>query len=371
MSYPAWPDWTEEQWRQARQSIAKFDEAKHPRDKEGQFTDSAMSTPVLKGVDATANAVEQTEEHLKRWEVLTGVRPSPEELQAAEAELRALPLVHGTTVAGALGAVDTGLLSHADMVGEMDRMVEMIGDVKDHIENIVGDEVPWGEATFWQEDDVEALGLDRSDAKALLGYLKELQDIEKVITGTTYEPDTALGLDQFVFMTHGAKHQDYGDVAVIIDNEVLDTGFATEHDIVATPGVQTTPEWKEYEGVEAYQKTIVQGDGYYKTAAAKAGTVKGLANRSREQLFEIKVPRVPKGAVRGFVVTDLDTAQRLADKLAARRLTNRVLYIEDANSSYEKQRFLRQQMRHIQETGQWDEGAVDAFREEHEGVYLL
>ena len=50
MSLPAWPDWTEEQWREARKNVLKWDENKHPREPKGgpgggQFTEGVGHGP--------------------------------------------------------------------------------------------------------------------------------------------------------------------------------------------------------------------------------------------------------------------------------------------------------------------------------------
>jgi hypothetical protein len=340
----------------------------------GQFASSAK---VLQGVDSKANAEAQITEFRRVRTFLSGTEPDLAKEHAAEQELRALPLVHGTTVAGALGAVEKGLLSHADMEGEIKDLTEDIEDLKDSINNIVGEDADWGNIPFWTADDIEGLGLDRSDAEALLGYVQELQDIEKVITGTTNPADKKLGLDRFVFMTHGEKHQDYGNVAVIIDNEVLqDGGWATEKDIVVVPGgaeFDDTGMRETYNPrrVEKYRSMIVKGDDYYAVAAARAGSPEALLHRSREQLFEVKVPQVPKSAVKGFVVEgDYEAAQRLSDKLARRGMRDRVLYI-DENYGPEKRQFLYDQLKAIQSSGMWDEDALDRFKESHEGVSIL
>lgn len=338
----------------------------------GQFADAAMSAPILQGVNSKANAQREIDRHLDAWLKLTEKEPTPEALKATEAELRALPMVHGTTVAGALGAVDQGLLSHADMEAQRVQLLDEIGDLEDHIVNIAG-EVDWEEVSQWTEEQVHDLGLDRQDAQALLEYVKELQDIKRVMAGSTNTADEALGLDQFVFMTHGEKHQDYGNVAVIIDNDVMQKGFATERDIITTPGI-TDPDNEEHyaaSGVESYQRTILKGDDYYAVAAAKAGSPDALLHRSREQLFEIKVPRVPKDEVLGFVVDDFETAQRLSDKLARRGKKEKVLYVEDQSYSGETKRFVQNQLKALQATGMWDDGLLERFREQHEGAHIL
>lgn len=383
MSLPPWPDWTADQWRDAVALLpaTKFDASKHPRhgkgsEAGGEFKDTAFDVPLFEGVDAKANVPQQVEKHLAKWEELTGKRPTPEALQAAEAELRALPLVHGTTVAGAVGAAKQGLLSHADMATQTKDLTEDIEDLKGSIENIVGEDADWGNIPFWTEDDISGLDLERSDAEALLEYVRQLQDIEKVIMGTTNKADEKLGLDQFVFMTHGAKHQDYGNVAVLIDNEVIEKGFATERDIVTVPGGVLGDDNDAYlpARVENYRDMIVKGEDYYPVAAAHAGSAEFLEHRSRDQLFEVKASSVPAKAVKGFMIEgDYDAAVRLADKLdqqsRGRRLKN-ILYVDD-NYGPEKRKFVQDQLKALQATGMFDEDMLEAFKERHEGVYLL
>ena len=156
-------------------------------------------------------------------------------------------------------------------------------------------------------------------------------------------------------MTHGDKHQDYGTVGVIIDNQVIQDSIATAVDIVMTPGI--TGNLNEYsaEGLENYQATIVAGDDYYRVAAARAADPKSIAYRSRGQLFEVKAPSVPNSAVKGFVVyDDLDEAVRLRDKLAERGITGKVLFVNEPHRTKTAD-YLQRQLKTMQETGDWDD----------------
>ena len=262
--------------------------AGRPGEVGGSGPGSAASAPVLKDVDVNKNAERQTEKHLANWEAGTGERPTPEDLKAAEAELRALPLVHGTTVAGALGALEHGLLSNADMAARTQELKESQDDIRESLAELLGEEdarTAIAGGVWGSEITAEQLGLDREDAKILNDKLAELHDLTTVLEGRTAMADKRLGLDRFVFMSHGQKHQDYGTVGVIIDNEVVghEGAFATEHDIVVTPGLDPdNHDTYNEQGVKNYQDTIVKGDGYYQTAAAKAGSEKGITNRNRE-----------------------------------------------------------------------------------------
>ena len=356
-------------------SIAKkdFDESLHPRnpagsgDKSGEFANSAA---ILQGIDSKANTERQVKQHLDRWQKhFGGVRDiTPEDLQERETELRELPLVHGTTIYGAIGAATSGLVSHREMQKQASKLLEESQALRDEIEKRWPTEEDW--STYTVEDIRSVLGLDRSDAEDMAEKIRELNSIESVLSGKTYPADEKLGLDRFVFMTHGAKHPDYGDVAVIIDNKLIQEGWATEHDIVSMPNAQIgnfVGQWGEFhaDALTAYKETIVKGEDYYKVAAAKGGY---LPNRDRQQLFEIKVPQVPKSAVKGFVVEqNLETAQHLAAALASKGLKNKVLYIGEVYNMETKE-FLLAQMKTMQSLGFWDKGAVEDFNERHDGL---
>lgn len=361
------------------QSVAKFDprQPRHPAgsSRGGEFAASgAMSAPILKGVDSKANAAVM-KARFTDYNKGLGIPNDPAKVTAAEAEFRSLPLVHGTTIHGAVAAATEGLKSHREM---QKAAKELLAEGEELRQEIVEEWEGAGGFESWERLSVEeirqATDLNQSDAESLAEKIEELASIEQVVAGTTYPEDKKEGLDQFVFMTHGKKHQDYGNIAVIIDNEVMQQGWASERDINSTPGVTVhRPEEglknASYRGVENYKETITIGDDYYAVAAAKAGKPEGIIHRGREQLFEIKAPSVPKSAVKGFLVEDdLDTAQRLADKLASYGLKNRVLYVEYSKDSAD---FVHRQMKLIQETGGWDDDALDEYKKHHEGAYIL
>jgi len=335
-----------------------------------QWTSGAGSAAVLKGVDPKANAARETERLLGHWEGLTGSRPTPEALKAAEAELRALPLVHGTTVAGAIGAMEEGLISHAAMQADVADLKADRDEMWEEIKEATG-ATGTEELAYIQAEDFEESGLSYDKATEVVAKIREFLDVDKVLGGTTNEADVKLGLDHFVFMTHGQKHQDYGSVAVIIDNSVVDApeSFATEHDIFVVAPVDRKPGYDvSYAptGVQAYQNMVVTGDGYYQTAAAKAGSETAVQHRSREQLFEVKAAAVPKDKVLGFVVTDYDEAERLRDKLSTKGITGKVLYVEEGDSD-----FVRHQLKTIQSTGGWDEEAATEASDSGKTAYIL
>lgn len=346
-----------------------------------QWTDGggAADAPILHGVDYHANAEALIAAKLYNLENM-GQRPTAEDLKATEAELRALPLVHGTTVAGALGALDDGLLSHADMEKQAAEFHADVTDLNDELTELAGESLrsPDFEKAHgmvspyigdWDEGQLQnKLGLDRDTAKAVHEKLQEIHDLQNVIDGKTYSADKKVGLDRFVFMTQGAKHQDYGTVGVVIDNAVVKDGFATEHDIYQIHGIQSyegegdpnvDPNTTEFDdkytakGVETYKHGIVKGDDYYMAAAAAAGKPEALQYRSRDDLFEIKAPKVPAKAVKGFIVDNLDDAERLADKLARKGIKGKILFT-DPTSSRNNAAYVHQQMKHIQATGEWD-----------------
>ena len=312
-------------------------------------------------MDSKANADRLVEANLANLKEMTGHRPTLDELEAAEAELRTLPLVHGTSVAGALGAIDEGLLSHADMQRHEKEFRDDVKDLREellHTKFDIDNEELGSDLEGWNADELQRVyEMDRPTAVTLAGKIHELADIEKVLEGTTNKADENLGLDRFVFMTHGQKHRDYGTVGVVIDNSVIKDGFATEKDIVVVPGgsVMGPVGRVAYDSrrIENYKNMIVQGDDYYRVAAAAAGKPDMLAHRSREQLFEIKAPTVPKSAVKGFVVDNLDDAQRLADKLVSKGMKGKVLYADPMSSHNAV--YLHRQMKAIQQTGGWDE----------------
>ena len=115
----------------------------------------AVDAPIMRGVDAKANADRLVEEYLKDYERVTHVRPKPEALKAAEAELRALPLVHGTSIAGALGALDEGLQSHADIVVRAAEFQEQAADLQAEIEATAIGQIP-DDYRYWSAEDIKS-----------------------------------------------------------------------------------------------------------------------------------------------------------------------------------------------------------------------
>lgn len=337
-------------------------------------TETAGAGPVpkiLQGVDSKANAAAQIEMFRSKRKEL-GLPLSPALEKAAEEELRALPLIHGTTVAGAVGAATEGLRSYAEMQKDAARFLEEADELRAEINDVMDDPDPNQDWSNYTAEDIEsALGVEYREAAQIAGMIQELKDIERVLEGATYPADRKQGLDGFVFMSHGQKHPDYGNVAVVIDNAVLQDGWATEKDIVMVPDdaahMGSEDDYSENR-VRRYKDSIVQGDDFYAVAAAKFGSPQAVNSQSRAQLFEIKAPRVPKSAVLGFMVEgDLDVAQRLAEKRGIG--TGKVLYVDEMYGSAAK--LVRELLKTLQRTGRWDEGAIDAFREDHEGVILL
>ena len=345
--------------------LLEFNPCHSPED--GKFCSEAGEARIFEDTNPDAN--------LENYERLSTL--SPREQLLNRRALRAMPFIHGTSVEGALGAGKHGLYSSRAMEPMRKQFEADVKDLQQEVERVTGktwreivdDGVlqfrDYSEETSDLEDEY---GLSRGEARELASTLSELNDLQRVIAGTTSDADRALDLDRFVFMTHGAWHQDYGNVGVVIDNKVLDkSGFATPFDIVSNAS-EVDGRFDEA-GVNSYRGTIVRGKDYFK-AAGLGHTATGPMNfpaypfRSREQLWEIKVPRVPPEAVLGYMVRDYDTGLRLRDKLGSAKA--KIFVMGDV---WEKQtkRFVTRQLRHIQRRGQWDTEAIEKWHDRHDG----
>jgi hypothetical protein len=333
-----------------------------------------LDVPVLKGVDSKANAASI---RLVNY-VNSGV--TPEQAAEVRTELAALPLVHGTSVEAAEEAMHGGLVSASELALKAGELKAEVSDLKatiaedldvsrewiDEMREIVGHDP---DEMLWQIED--SYDVDRTTAERVVANLRELNGLQAAIDGHTFPADRKLGLDRYVFMTHGALHSDYGPIAVVIDNGVLDRSWASQHDI-ATVAHGTSPNENEAEwdakGVEKYQRGIVVGRDDYLDAASSDFTNSGaLAVRSREQLWEVKAPRVSKGDVLGFFTSDLDEGIRLSENL---HRSGKVL-VTGAMYGADHHQWLSEQLKYLQKHGAWDDDAIRAYADEHDGAGVM
>lgn len=378
--------WDEENW--------KLPDPKPPADEE--YDDSEYDYPdapeptgpyILQGVDPAANA-ERFERKL-----------APDQqvhVDAFAEELRQLPLVHGTSVAGAAGMAEHGIQSWENLADERQEAQDTINDLKADLLRMAGED--WqGQYESYSMIDAETVAdmfpdLDRHRREEVAGLMNELKDLESIATGKTYNADIAAGLAGYAFLTHGARHQDYGPVGVVVDNSVLEDPamFATPNDIVNYKEDEGSSDDMYGEGtIERYQQEIVQRDGYHRAAAARTigarlpfpepnvdpATI--LQSRGRNDLWEIKVPHVPASAIKAYFVDGskggtIEDAQRLADKLG-RAGRGRVLFI-DPMSGRGTTKWLHENLKDIQRGSLgWSRSAVEELDEAtgNSGVVML
>lgn len=313
------------------------------------------TAPILQGVDSAKNAKALIATAQAFHTSVGSDSTTPETVKLTEAALRALPLVHGTTVAGVLGAFEDGLVSNAGMKDRREALQADIDELKDNIREGLGVKAVDFDHEMSPDpyDIASEFNIPRADAEQVSKDLTELAEVERIINGATYPADRKAGLDQFVFMTHGALHQDYGPIGVIVDNDAME--WATPKDIinVANTGEHVHDEFSP-DVVRRYKETIVTREDYFKAAAADAGNVTALVNRGRERLWEVKASRVPKSKVLGVIVhDDLDLAIRLNDKLQQAGHYGKVLYVNEPTRGAHA-RWVYRQMKIIQRRGSWD-----------------
>jgi hypothetical protein len=379
---------------------ADWDEAKHPRDAGGKFATSGSTradvptpvgaddwkdAPILSGVQFAENA-EALFTHFRdaktheasvwnrdaRDMQTIPLTPTPDDIAKAdqkiaeaEAVLRELPLLHGTTVAGAISAVTGGLTSFHALEPKRAEFQQDYEDLKKDISARLGDDMA-GEQADDGYLDYERIreawpDLDPREAQAVANEIADLHDLNGIISGHTYPADAREGLDRFVFLSHGEPHPDYGQVSVIVDNALVktDAAWATPTDIVNFAPDSVDERFYPPKALEAYKKQMVKGADYFKVAAAQVGDPSKIPAIPREKMWEVKVPRVPKSAVLGIMVRDdYDLAIRLRDHLdgTAAGAKMKVLFVSD---SYGQMPNIQHQLRTLQRTGGWDEDAVE------------
>lgn len=359
------------------QVVREFNTCHDPNS--GKFC-SDLPMKILKGVDPKANLARMESEAAENAEVRGSAPLTREEQHLVRETLRAMPFVHGTNVTAAVAAMQEGLHSLRDLEPRKAQLKADITDLKNRIvaelrrgEDVFAKSVTPKNLQVLVSDYADApslaagFGIDDDSATRVYEQLTELAELEKLIEGTTFPADKRVDLDQFVFMTHGQLHDDYGPLGVVIDNKVLDNrGFSTPSDIVKYSS-QGNYDY-DAKGMSAYRSNIIRGRDYFKAAATSGLKAKAMPFRSRDQLWEIKVPRVPKEAVLGFVVHDLDVAQRLRDTLG---VEGKVLYVD--LDSRQARRWAHRQMKHIQRTGRWNEDWAERWNERTGGgsIYVL
>lgn len=204
------------------------------------------------------------------------------------AYLRASPLVHATSAIAAGFIWKEGLKSRDLMDVDRD-----MGDLKARLEELY---------------DIE--GLSEEDHR-------ELDEIERIVGGTTFEGDRQAGLDRYTFFHHGGSSfgsGEYGRVHVLVDNTVLRQAWATPHDIVAyvmEAGADVDPD-RPYppKALQKYWRDAVRGEDIIR--AASAGRAANALGRFGS--FEVKAPGlVGRQHILGFVSDDMDSLLYLRD----------------------------------------------------------
>lgn len=230
-------------------------------------------------------------------------RGSGAHADAAAAELRALPVIHGTSIEKALRAATQGLLA------------------------------------------------SRNGGSSI----------------ATHGADRDAGLDRYIFATHGKRHERFGPVGVVIDNAVLDDPDmrVTPYDIYDIASgweardIDLTQPYKEWVKAQ-YRDEAMDREHYLRAQASlfadSPDTANALANRKVDDVWELKLPRVPPRAIKGFYVDGRygHGTREQAMRLAA-QTGKKVLFI-DTNAEGSA-RWLHDQLKYLQKHGTWDEKA--------------